>query len=59
MITLGAISWYHEYTMGCLVHRGAIMRILGGYYNECGGYHEFPRECSVLWGSHTNSIVFQ
>ena len=30
----------------------------GGYHDECGGYHEYTRGCSVHWGFHTNSIVF-
>ena len=28
---------YHEYIVGCSVHRGDIMMNVGGYHDECGG----------------------
>ena len=44
-----------QYIGGCSVHRGDIMSALGdvqyigGYHDECGGYHEYIGGCSVHW----------
>ena len=30
-------------SLGCSVHWGDIMSTVGGYHDECGGYHEYSR----------------
>ena len=67
-----AVGGYHGYTRGYHDECGDIMSTAGGAqytggYHEytggammsVGGYHEYTRRCSVHWGFHTNSIVFQ
>ena len=36
---------YHEYSVGCSVHRGVTMSTVKGYREYTGG-------CSVHWGNH-------
>ena len=56
-----SMSTQEEYHDEC----GAIMRTpegtmstLRGYYEKCGGYHEYTTGCSVHRGFHINSMVF-
>ena len=44
--------------LGGVQYTGDTMSTLEGYHDECGGYHEYTRGCSVHWGFHTNSVVF-
>ena len=41
-----------QYIRGCSVHRGVFstlggVQYIGGYHDECGGYHEYIGGCSV------------
>ena len=37
---------------------GDIMSTLGAYHDECGGYHEYTRGCSVHWGDTMSTPGF-
>ena len=32
------------------------MSTLGAYHDECGGYHEYTRGCSVHWGDTMSTL---